>query len=144
MGDATNEIAAVLCRAGGSIVALPTEAVREVLPIAQPTRLPGAPPALAAVIAHRGSVVPVVDLGPLLGVAPTSIVAGVPAVLCDAVGSLMAIAVEEVLAAAHFVQVGPGDGVLERAILQAREGSVPLLDPDALFRVARQTLPAGR
>src|SRR4051794_4718397 len=52
---------------GGLLFALPVDAVREVVPYAQPRRLPSDDPHLLGAVAVRNSVVAIHDVGPLLG-----------------------------------------------------------------------------
>lgn len=52
---------------GESLYALPAEKSAEVVSLAPLTRVPGAPAHLLGVFAHRGEVVPVVDLAVLTG-----------------------------------------------------------------------------
>jgi purine-binding chemotaxis protein CheW len=52
---------------GESLYALPAEKSAEVVSLASLTRVPGAPAHLLGVFAHRGEVVPVVDLAVLTG-----------------------------------------------------------------------------
>lgn len=56
-------------RVGGEQYALPVDAVLEVARLDDVTAVPGAPPAFLGVWALRGRVLPVIDLGTLLGVA---------------------------------------------------------------------------
>jgi len=57
----------------GQELALPIDAVRETLPIQPITRVILTPPALAGVFSLRGDIVPVIDLGVLLGLARTEV-----------------------------------------------------------------------
>lgn len=52
---------------GASWYAVPAEHAAEVVSFPQLTRVPGAPPHLLGVFAHRGEVIPVVDLSILVG-----------------------------------------------------------------------------
>lgn len=52
---------------GTSWYAVPSEAAAEVVSFAELTRVPGAPEHLLGVFAHRGEVIPVIDLSALLG-----------------------------------------------------------------------------
>ena len=56
----------VFC-SGQSWYAVPAERAAEVVSLPELTRVPGAPPHLLGVFAHRGEVIPVVDLGLLTG-----------------------------------------------------------------------------
>jgi purine-binding chemotaxis protein CheW len=57
----------------GQELALPIADVRETLPIQPITRVVLTPPALAGVFSLRGDIVPVIDLGVLLGIGRTEI-----------------------------------------------------------------------
>lgn len=52
---------------GSSLYAVPAERAAEVVSLPQLTRVPGAPPHLLGVFAHRGEVIPVIDMGVLVG-----------------------------------------------------------------------------
>jgi len=52
---------------GGRLLAIDVAQLREVVRFEPPTALPGAPPPIEGVIDLRGALVPVVDLGHLLG-----------------------------------------------------------------------------
>jgi purine-binding chemotaxis protein CheW len=52
---------------GNSLYAVPAERAAEVVSLPQLTRVPGAPPHLLGVFAHRGEVIPVIDIGTLVG-----------------------------------------------------------------------------
>jgi len=53
--------------AGTSWYAVPADCAAEVVSLPDLTRVPGAPPHLLGVFAHRGEVIPVVDLAILVG-----------------------------------------------------------------------------
>jgi purine-binding chemotaxis protein CheW len=52
---------------GESLYAVPAERAAEVVSLPALTRVPGAPPHLLGVFAHRGEVIPVIDMGLLVG-----------------------------------------------------------------------------
>ena len=52
---------------GESLYAVPAERAAEVVSLPQLTRVPGAPPHLLGVFAHRGEVIPVIDIALLVG-----------------------------------------------------------------------------
>jgi purine-binding chemotaxis protein CheW len=52
---------------GGSLYAVPAETASEVVNLPPMTRVPGAAPHLLGVFAHRGEVLPVIDLTRLIG-----------------------------------------------------------------------------
>src|SRR5512140_868948 len=55
---------------GSSWYAVPAEAAAEVVGFPELTRVPGAPAHLLGVFAHRGEVIPVVDMAVLVGGTP--------------------------------------------------------------------------
>ncbi|MFP2928633.1 chemotaxis protein CheW, partial [Pyxidicoccus sp. 3LG] len=57
---------------GSSWYAVPAESAAEVVTFPELTRVPGAPAHLLGVFAHRGEVIPVVDMGLLVGGASQS------------------------------------------------------------------------
>lgn len=55
---------------GSSWFAVPSDRAAEVVTFPELTRVPGAPPHLLGVFAHRGEVIPVIDLAQLTGATP--------------------------------------------------------------------------
>ena len=124
----------VVFRVGGEGYALPLAAVREVV-VPQPpfARVPRASEAVRGVMNLRGRVVAVVDLAPLVGLAPQPLAGGAGHVLIlerdrRALGLLVA----GVQGVEPLVVSGAGDGVLVRGVAAARSGAVTLLAPEAL------------
>ena len=62
----------MLLRAGGATVAIAASAAREVAPRPGAIRLPGTPEFVCGVVNVRGTLVPLVDLGRLLGGGPAN------------------------------------------------------------------------
>src|SRR2546426_5202136 len=56
---------------GDSLYAVPAERAAEVVSLPALTRVPGAPSHLLGVFAHRGEVIPVIDIGILVGAGET-------------------------------------------------------------------------
>ena len=99
------------------------------------TRVPGAPPALVGVTNVRGTVVPVVDLRPLLGLRPASVGAGASAVVLVDSDLRAALAVDRVLGLERFESALPppdsGRFVsLASGVLPSPDGSGVLPSPD--------------
>ena len=66
--DATeNRPSHLVFASGASWYAVPSERAAEVVSFPELTRVPGAPPHVLGVFAHRGEVIPVVDLAVLAG-----------------------------------------------------------------------------
>ena len=61
----------LLFRTGGRFLAIDAGAVREILPAAPATRIPGAPAAVRGLVNVRGTLVTVVDAALAVGAAPT-------------------------------------------------------------------------
>jgi purine-binding chemotaxis protein CheW len=100
MGDLT-PLHAVVFRVGGLVCALPSGTVREILPPARATRIPGASAEVAGLVNVRGRVVTTVDAHTVLG----QPVPDDPALLLlDRAGALAGLQVGEVL---DFLEV-PG------------------------------------
>lgn len=59
----------LLCLLADTHYAFPMSAVREVIRWRTATPIPGTPPTIFGVIHHRGAVLPIVDVRPLLGLA---------------------------------------------------------------------------
>ena len=135
----------VVFRVAGERFALPLEAVREVV-VPQPpfARVPRASEAVRGVMNLRGRVVAVVDLAPLVGLAPQPLAGGVGHVLIlerdrRALGFLIG----GVLGVEPFAAPGDAREALVRGMAAARSGAVTLLAPDALAAAA-EGLFAGR
>ncbi|HEX5408266.1 MAG TPA: chemotaxis protein CheW [Gemmatimonadaceae bacterium] len=86
----------VLFRLSSRTYGVALDAVREIMPYRQPTRLPGAPACIAGLLNVHGSVVTVVDLGLRLHDAVAAHPAG-SLMLVEHGTSLVGVAVDEVL-----------------------------------------------
>jgi chemotaxis signal transduction protein len=123
----------MLVSGGGTTVAMDARVAREVTPRMSVIRLPGAPTFVSGVVNVRGTLVPLVDLGCLLGFEHANPSGWV--VVLDLGGRRCALAVDSlpVLRAADAPPCGRPDG---RAFLtrEVRVAGVmhPLLDVDAL------------
>ena len=98
--------------------------VREVLPTQAPTRVPGAPPAVAGLINVRGVLVPLFDGRRALGQSPTSDGA---IMLVEIAGRPVGFAVDEVV---DLVTLGGGEW--------AERSELPGVDPRAVRGVGRR------
>jgi purine-binding chemotaxis protein CheW len=107
MGD-LGPLHAVVFRVGGLVCALPSGSVREILPSARATRIPGASAEVAGLVNVRGRMVTAVDAHVVLG----QPVSGDPALLLlDRPGAPACLQVGEVL---DFLEV-PGTVSRERS-----------------------------
>jgi purine-binding chemotaxis protein CheW len=122
-------------------LALPIDDVRETLPVPPITRLFLVPPCLAGVFSLRGDIVPVVDLGILLGLPATAVgddsrivvvdhAAGVVGIVVDRLRDLRTI--EEALDAAP-ANLAPEVAMLLAGIVATPTGSVRVLDARAVL-----------
>lgn len=72
IGTISNDTTYLLLRLGNEQYALPSGFVREIARWREPTPVPGAPPIIPGIINQRGVVLPVIQLGRLLGFAEAS------------------------------------------------------------------------
>ena len=63
----------VVCSCDGHWLAFPINAVREILPSRGFTRLPGTGPEVCGLVGLRGRILTVLDLGAILGLAPSGV-----------------------------------------------------------------------
>ncbi len=118
----------------GERFALPLEAVREVV-VPQPpfAKVPRVREEVRGVMNLRGRVVAVVDLAPLVGLAPQPLAGGTGHVLIlERERRALGLLVGGVLGVEPLVVREPGAGKLVRGVAAARSGAVTLLAPDAL------------
>jgi purine-binding chemotaxis protein CheW len=120
---------------GQSWFAIPADSASEVVSFPELTRVPGAPPHLLGVFAHRGEVIPVVDLAVLVGTQAESTQRAV--LLRLPRGSLA-------LTANKVAGVSPVQGKLEplggsgvrmhlRGPARTARSEVAVIDPEGLF-----------
>lgn len=129
----------VFC-SGKSWYAVPADRAAEVVSFPDLTRVPGAPPHLLGVFAHRGEVIPVVDLGLLTGTEPE---AARRAVLLRLTRGALALTASKVAGVA--VVTGKQDplgaaGVQQHLRGPARAGDkdVAVIEPEGLFEFLSQ------
>ena len=123
----------MLLRVGGATIAIPAAAAREVAPRTPAIRLPGTPEFVCGVVNVRGTLVPLVDLGRLLGAEPADPSGWV--VTLDLEGRRCALAVDS-LPVLRAADAPPGARPATQAFLTAEVrvdgATLPLLDVDAL------------
>jgi chemotaxis signal transduction protein len=119
---------------------------REVLVVEGHTRVPGAPPHVLGVLNRRGTVLPIVDLRPLLGLASRPLERGARALVVQADGVQVGLLVDRVLGLEAFETVQPlassrpADAALPgRGLLPRGPGESPalLLDLPAVLDALR-------
>ena len=123
----------------GRVFALEAAMVREILPAARPTRIPGAPPAVRGLVNVRGTMVAVLDVG--LAVGARAEPSGGTLVLVEQPPRLMGLAVDEVLdlVAVDATALDDGSGLpgvradLVRAVGSAGGQAFVQLATDALL-----------
>jgi purine-binding chemotaxis protein CheW len=127
---------ALLLRVHGEWYGLPLGEVREVVQDPELTRLPLAPPGLLGVFNLRGQVVPLVDTGALLGVAPLAKRSYVAVAILDR--ALVGLAVDGPPETARLdEQVGVGKLPGTAAMHAAGDRVVSMLDVAALVAPER-------
>lgn len=125
---------------GPSWYAVPSDSAAEVVSFGELTRVPGAPPHLLGVFAHRGEVIPVVDLSLLIGSAEER---SRRAVLVRVDKGAIALTAGKV---AGVSQVSGGleplgtEGIQQhlRGPAKADKADVAVVDPDGLFEFLSQ------
>jgi len=131
--DAIGGLRVMILSAGGAVAAIDASRVREVALRALAVRLPGAPSIVSGVVNVRGTLVPLVDLGLLLGSAPAGATGWL--VTLDLGGRRCALALDS-LPVLRTADAPPG-AVPAGHVCLASEVAVagatlPLLDVDAL------------
>ncbi len=115
--------------------AVPADRASEVVNVPKLTRVPGAPAHVIGVFAHRGEVLPVVDLSVLLGSAPTAnakrVVVFRVAKGAVAVAALKVAGVTDV--DGNLAPLGTGVKAHLRGPARAALGDVVVVDPEGLF-----------
>jgi len=137
------ESACVFTLAGESC-AIHVRQARAVVKLGPVSRKPGAPPAVVGVTNVRGTVVPVLDLRPLLGVPPASVGAGSMAVILEHGDLRAALAVDRVIGLERFAAAlpAPEAGRLVSLACGTLPSAVTLLDgPTILAAVRREWAP---
>jgi chemotaxis signal transduction protein len=127
----------LICRIGDRLFAVPVAAVERVLHMAAPTLLPEAPPGVVGVLHFSGSLLPVVDPRPRLGLSTPRfhpdqrlilIMAGTRYLLwLDMVERIGPAAAQQVTTIAAHTQ-----GALVPYLVQLDGESIPVLSPEAL------------
>jgi purine-binding chemotaxis protein CheW len=149
---ATETTDLLLCVLADERYALPMRVVREVIRWSAPTPVPGTPPTLLGVIHHRGAVLPIIDIRPLLQLSRLSITRNTRLIVVEHDGLSAGIIGDQV---ADIVEV-------ERAAIEAPPPSLPaaqaqfvtgltsydaqpvaLLNPAALFAAITSSRHAG-
>lgn len=142
------ELGVVLVRVGSATVCFPLEAVDEVVPMAELTPLPEAPPWVPGVLDRAGVLVPVVDLLARVERRARQAELDDRIVLARAEGRRVGFVVQELLGirqvAAGALQPAPAHSDFARyltGMLPLAEGHAPLLSPTLLLFVC--DVPAG-
>ena len=124
---------------GGRLCACELDAIREIVPYRQATRLPGAPPFVTGLINLRGSILTVMDLGLRLGTTPIDPVKG-SIVLAEAGSRVIGLGVDELRDVQRVprTQIEPAEGEigsgLVSGVLQVGEDVAMLLDVRAIIK----------
>lgn len=120
---------------GNSLYAVPSETAAEVVNLPALTRVPGSPPHLLGVFAHRGEVLPVIDLGLLVTGKSDLPKRAVVVRVAKGVMALTATRVNGVAAlSGSFEKLGEtGVQAHLRGPATAPAGSVSVIDPEGLI-----------
>jgi purine-binding chemotaxis protein CheW len=123
----------------GRLCACELDAIREIVPFRQATRLPGAPPFVTGLINLRGAILTVMDLGLRLGGSPVDPAKG-SIVLAEAGTRVIGLGVDELRDVQRVprTQIEPADGEigsgLVSGVLQVGEDVAMLLDVRAIIK----------
>ena len=132
----------LLIELAGELYGIPSASVREVLRYRAYTPVPGAPPALPGILSQRGTILPVVELRPLLGLEIAPVTRATRLVFVAHQDIDMALLVEAVLdlAALPADMVEPLPAALDpararflRGIARHEQQPVALIDLDELI-----------
>jgi len=128
----------VVFRVAGERFALPLGAVREVV-LPQPpfARVPRVSEAVRGVMNLRGRVLPVVDLAPLVGLAPQPLVAGQGQVLVlEREKRSLGFLIGQVIGVEPVSGPFPGDDPVVRGVVTIKGAAVSVLAPEGLAAAA--------
>jgi purine-binding chemotaxis protein CheW len=132
---------ACLFMLGERAYAVDVRDAREVVTLDGYTRVPGAPATVVGVFNLRGTVVPLVEVRPLLGHAVTSPGTGTAAVVLAARSGRAAVIIDRVLGLGWFddITLGPSHGPFAAGTFIHGDGdTITLLDADALLAALRE------
>ncbi len=123
----------------GRLCACELDAIREIVPFRQATRLPGAPPFVTGLINLRGSILTVMDMGLRLGGSPIDPIKG-SIVLAESGAKVIGLGVDELRDVQRVpkTQIEPAEGEigsgLVSGVLQVGEDVAMLLDVRAIIK----------
>lgn len=132
----------LLIRLAGEVYALPSAGVREVVRYRDYTPVPGAPPTLPGILNQRGTIMPVVNVYPLLGLDTPPITRATRLVMLTHQEIDLALLVEAVLDLAALppaaldlppAALDPARARFLRGMAQIEQQPVALLDLDELI-----------
>jgi purine-binding chemotaxis protein CheW len=124
---------------GGRLCACELDAIREIVPFRQATRLPGAPPFVTGLINLRGTILTVMDLGLRLGGSGVDANKG-SIVLAEAGAKCIGLGVDELRDVQRVprTQIEPADGEIGsgvvNGVLRVGEDVAMLLDVRAIIK----------
>lgn len=129
---------------GGERFAVDVRQAREIVVLESLTRVPGAPASLLGITNLRGTVLPVADARPLLGLAPGSVTAGTQAVVLAADDLRAAMPIDRVLGLDWFGAPHDLGDAARRALGSLALGILPWGDERFTLLDARAVLDALR
>ena len=132
----------LLLRLAGELYGVPSASVREVVRYRAYTPVPGSPPSLPGILSQRGTILPVVELRPLLGLAMVPVTRAARLVIVAHQEIDMALLVEAVLDLAALpadtlqplpAALDPARARFLRGIAHYEQQPVALIDLDELI-----------
>ena len=131
----------------GEAFAIDVRWARGVAVLEELTRVPGAPPHLLGVAHIRGQILPVVEIRPLLGLAPGTTGEGTRLLVVEAAPLQAAIATDRVLGLASFEEVQPladppsrHAAAFRRGLLSRGDEPTTLLDAPGILAALRASV----
>jgi purine-binding chemotaxis protein CheW len=136
---------------GGAQLATDVRHTREIVVFEDRTTVPRAPAHVLGVANLRGSVVPIVDIGHLLGLSPRPLSEALRTLVLEDAGVQIAVATDEVLGLESFEEIVPAGeaargphGELALGLLRRGDGVATLLDVPGLIEAVRVRPPSRR
>jgi purine-binding chemotaxis protein CheW len=132
----------LLLRMAGELYGIPSASVREVVRYRAYTPVPGSPPSLPGILSQRGTILPVVEMRPLLGLAAVPLIRAARLVIVAHQDVDMALLAEAVLDLAALpadtlqplpAALDPARARFLRGIAEYEQQPVALIDLDELI-----------
>jgi purine-binding chemotaxis protein CheW len=142
--DPPRTLRVCLFRLSGELLALDVRWAREVVVLEDLTAVPRTPVHLVGVANLRGHILPILDIRPLLGLAPGRTGRGSRALVIEAASFQVAVAIDEILGLTSIAEVIPLGEAARRefgefglGLLEREDGLATLLDAPKILEALR-------